>query len=83
MTKTQKTYRPLHIIASEIRKDWGAKIYFGAKPYLLAMSQLSDIDEYYGMDSADSIVRYFLSNSSTWRGETARSIKKELNAMVK
>jgi len=35
------------------------------------------------MDSGDSIVRYFLSNASTWRGETARRVKKELNAMLK
>lgn len=79
----KKTHRPLNVIASEIKRDWGSKVYFGAKPYLAAMSQLGGLDEYYGMDSADSIVRYFLSNSSTWRGEKAREIKKELNAMVK
>lgn len=78
-----KIHRPLHVIANEIYKDWGSKIYFGAKPYLLAMSQLSDMDEHYGMDSADSIVRYFLTNASSWRGEKAREIKKELNVMLK
>ena len=31
--------RPLHVIASEIRKDW-KKVYFGAEPYLDAMSNL-------------------------------------------
>ena len=36
----------------------------------------------YGFNTAESIVRYFLSNASTWRGETAKRIKKELKAMV-
>jgi len=29
------------------------------------------------------IVRYFLSNATTWRGETARRIKAELKQMLK
>ena len=82
-TSTKKALRPLHIIANEIRKDWGTKIYFGAKPYLTAMSGLHKITDNYGVDSAKSIVNYFLCNASTWRGEKAREIKKELRAMVK
>jgi hypothetical protein len=35
------------------------------------------------MDSGRSIVAYFLSNASTWRGETAKRIKLELNKMLK
>ena len=82
MTKTTaKTARPLYEIAAEIRKDW-TKVYFGAKPYLDAMASLNSINDNYGWDSADSIVRYFLANASTWRGETAKTIKKELKAMV-
>jgi len=77
-----KTVRPLYEIASEIKKDW-KKVYFGAVPYLDAMSTLDSINDKYMYDSAKSIVLYFLSNAGTWRGDTARRIKKELNAMLK
>ena len=80
---TKKTFRPLHEIATEIKKDWGAKVYFGAKPYLQAMGTLNSVNDNYIMDSGRSIVAYFLANASTWRGETARRVKKELNAMIK
>ena len=73
--------RPLYAIANEIMKDW-QDIYFGAVPYLRAMRSLSTIDDKYGENSARSIVNYFLANAQTWRGDTARQIKKELNAML-
>jgi hypothetical protein len=80
--KIQKVQnRPLYEIARDIRKDW-KNPYLGAKPYLDAMATLDSINDNYGWDSADSIVRYFLGNASTWRGETAKTIKKELKAMV-
>ena len=80
--------RPLHTIATEIIKDWnktnGNKgIYFGARPYLTAMLTLNTINDKYMFDSAKSIVLYFLCNASTWKGETARRIKKELNQLCK
>ena len=74
--------RPLYEIANEIRKDWGAKVNFAARPYLDAMATLTSVSDNYGWDSGDMIVRYFLSNASTWRGETAKRIKAELKAMV-
>lgn len=78
--------RPLYEIANEIRKDWRATakngIYFGAKPYLNAMSTMDSIQDNYGMDSGKSIVLYFLSNASTWRGETAKRVKAELKAIA-
>lgn len=77
------THRPLYEIATEIRKDWQGKMYFGAVPYVQAMSVLNTIHDNYYMDSADSIVRYFLANAGTWRGETARRVKAELKAMLK
>jgi len=83
MTKVAKVVRPLNVIAAEIRKDWGSKVNYGAKPYLSAMASLITVKDNYGMDSGDMIVRYFLSNASTWRGEKAKEIKKELNAMLK
>ena len=77
------TTRPLCEIAAEIRKDWGKKVYFGAKPYLDAMATLNSINDNYGWDSGKTIVLYFLGNASTWRGETAKRIKAELKAMAK
>ena len=75
--------RNLNIIAQEIRKDWGAKINYAAKPYLDAMQQLESVNDSYGYDSGNSVVLYFLCNAQSWRGETAKRIKKELNAMCK
>jgi len=77
MSKT----RSLFTIAQEIRSNW-TKVNFGAVPYLDAMSSLNSIEDKYGWDSGDSIVRYFLSNASTWRGDVARRIKAELKAML-
>jgi hypothetical protein len=83
-----KQNRPLYQIANEIRQNWkksvsGTDVWFGAKPYLDAMSTLDKITDNYGLDSGSSIVAYFLGNANTWRGEVARNIKKELNAMLK
>jgi len=47
------------------------------------MQTLTYITDNFYLDSADMIVRYFLSNASTWRGEKAREIKKELKEMIK
>ena len=83
MVKTNTTNaRPLYEIAKEIKKDW-KNVYFGAKPYLDAMATLDKVSDNYGWDSGKSIVNYFLSNASTWRGDTAKRIKAELKAMVK
>ena len=83
-----KQNRPLYQIANEIRQNWkksisGTDVWFGAVPYLDAMSTLDKISDNYGLDSGKSIVAYFLGNANTWRGEKAREIKKELNAMLK
>jgi hypothetical protein len=79
--------RPLYVIAQEIRKDWKATakngIYFGAVPYLDAMASLDKPSDNYGMDSGKSIILYFLSNATTWRGDTAKRVKAELKAMCK
>ena len=75
-------HRPIYEIAEEIVNDW-KNVYFGAVPYLEAMFCLNVISDDYGCDSAKSIVLYFLSNATGWRGETARGIKKELNVMCK
>jgi hypothetical protein len=81
LTKTQ--FRPISEIAIEIKQDWAAKINYGAKPYLSCMMTLNSITDNYGMDSAKSIIAYFLANASNWRGDTAKRIKLELNKMIK
>ena len=75
--------RELCVIAYEIKKDWGTKVNFGAEPYLEAMLYLRTIDDMYYDDTADSVVRYFLSNARSWRGEVAKRVKKELNEIIK
>ena len=74
--------RPLYVIAQEIRNYW-PNVYVGAVPYLNAMATMDSVHSDYGCDSGESIVRYFLCNATTWKGEVARRIKSELKAMVK
>lgn len=88
MAKVVILSRPLHVIAREIRTNWkkevsGTSLYFGAVPYLDAMSGMYNISDNYGCDSGRSIVAYFLANANSWKGDKAREIKKELNAMLK
>jgi hypothetical protein len=78
---TTTTTRPLYSIAAEIRRDW-VRPYFGAVPYLDAMQHLGDITDRFYYDEGSSIVRYFLANATTWKGETARRVKAELKAML-
>jgi len=77
-----KKHRNISAIAIEITVTWN-NVYFGAKPYLNAMFALESIDDMYGADEGHMIIRYFLSNATTWRGETARRIKAELKDMLK
>ena len=81
MSHENKSPRKLYEIGDDIFRDW-TKPNFGAVPYLEAMRGLSNLGDYYGADSATSVVAYFLSNASTWKGATAKRIKKELNDML-
>ena len=52
------------------------------------MARLDSINDQFGFGddetySAKETVRYFLFNASTWRGEKAREIKKELKELIK
>lgn len=76
------TNRPLHEIAREIKQDWKNLSPY-AKPYVDAMACLDKITDNYGLDSAKSVVLYFLCNAGTWRGETAKRVKAELKAISK
>ena len=74
-------YRPLSNIAHDIRRDW-KDVYFGAKPYLSAMFDLDSLNDQYMFEDGKSVVRYFLANSSRWRGPVAKLIKDELRRML-
>jgi len=83
MNAVANPVRPIYDIAREIRRDWGAKVNYAAKPYLEAMSSLELITDNYIQDSGKSVVLYFLANAGTWRGEVAKRVKAELKAMCK
>lgn len=69
-------------IAAVVRRNW-KPVNYAAAPYLGAMAGLNSINDDYGADSGRSVVAYFLANANTWRGETARAVKKELNKRLK
>jgi riboflavin transporter FmnP len=75
-------HRPLSNIAHDIKRDW-KNVNFGALPYLAAMLQMDKVTDQYMYDSGKSIVLYFLSNATTWRGPVAKEIKAELKALTK
>jgi hypothetical protein len=72
--------RSIRAIALDIFKEW-AKINYAAKPYLDAMLELNSINDKYYEDSAKSVVLYFLSNASSFRGDRAKVLKAELKAL--
>ena len=77
--------RSLSAIAREIRKDWSTKgkgVNYAADPYLSAMASLGAITERFYDDSGKSVVRYFLANATSWRGDVAKRVKAELKAML-
>ena len=73
--------RPLFVIAQEIEDKWGNVSPY-ARPYLDAMKSLVTTRQNYYEDSGTSVVLYFLSNATQWRGDDARRIKAELKEMV-
>lgn len=73
-------------IASLIEKDWskqGKGVNYAAKPYLDAMYSMKKITDKYFYDSGESVVAYFLSNATSWKGEVAKAVKLKLNKMLK
>lgn len=76
---------PLRSVANLAWYDWSkAKngVNYAAQPYLSAMMALDSHEDNYGADSGDMIVRYFLNNASSWRGEIARTVKAELKRRI-
>lgn len=81
-TQQGSAVRPIYKIAADIKREWGARVNYAAKPYLDAMFTLDQITDEYGLDSGKSIVLYFLSNAHSFKGEKARALKAELKALV-
>lgn len=75
--------RTFAAIAAEIKELW-KKPYFGAAPYIAALSTIhsSDKNARYMFETAESVVRYFLANATYWRGPDAKRIKAELKSMI-
>jgi len=73
--------RQVNTIAYEILSTW-KKPYFGAIPYLQAMTYLHTVNDMYMYDDGKSIVRYFLANASTFKGDDAKRLKLELKSML-
>jgi len=72
--------RSIRLIALDIQSEW-PKVNYAARPYLDAMLQLNSINDRYHEDSAKSVVLYFLSNASSFRGDRAKVLKAELKAL--
>lgn len=74
-------------IAYDIHAEWSKSskngVHATAVPYLHAMMTLYTINDSYFAENARSIVLYFLSNASTFRGEKAKELKNELKSLIK
>lgn len=74
--------RKISAIAMDIFNNW-QKVNFAALPYLKAMLSINYVSDSYGYDNGKTIVLYFLSNASTYKGETAKRLKLELKNIIK
>ncbi len=74
-------------IAADIDALWTALrkngVHPTARPYLDAMKTLDQITDVYGVDSATSVVLYFLANASSFCGAEAKGLKFELKVILK
>ena len=74
--------RPIYQIAQDIKNAWKNPSPY-ALAYLNPMLTLDSIEDYYFLDDAKSIIRYFLANAQGFRGEKARELKQELRDLLK
>lgn len=78
---SETTTRTLSAIAAEIRSDWTKPSPY-AIPYLDALSTLTSVTDRYFYEDGKTMVLYFLSNATTWRGPVARRVKRELKDLA-
>lgn len=64
-----------------IESDWRPMNY-AAAPYFDALMSIEHPAEMFYSDTGVSCVRYFLANSTSWRGPVARFVKAELKRMI-
>lgn len=76
------TKQSISQLAYLIKRDW-KKVNFAALPYLNAMTQVISMEDVFIAEDVRSIVIYFLSNASSYRGENAKAIKTELKRRAK
>jgi len=74
--------RTIREIAQDIMENWNNPSPY-AMPYLNGMLELISIDDKYFFDDGKSVVLYFLSNASGFRGNLARKLKAELKELIK
>lgn len=79
--------RSIDNIAYDIINDWSNNLTQGipsvVKPYLNAMTQLISVDEMYGYDSADYIVKMFIMNAEgLYNTPNAEKYLNELKELV-
>lgn len=79
---TMTKHKPIWQYAKIIAETW-KNPYYAAVPYIRAMREIDQIGDMYYHDSAKSVVLYFLSNATGWKGDTARAVKKELREICK
>lgn len=82
MTNQTINQRNISTIATDIIREWQKPSPY-ALPYLRAMLSLENKQSTYGYDDAKSVVLYFLSNASSFRGDKAKQLKNELKAAIK
>lgn len=82
LTDQEKT---IGAIANEIRRELGRQkqqIYFGAAPYLSAMSGMDSLDDNYGQDSGRSVVNYFMANAAQIRDKGKTTIENDDGTII-
>ena len=82
VTPEELTDMSISELAIIIYDDW-RPVNYTAKPYLEAMTSLQSVNDNYGADSGYSVVAYFLSNASQWKGDVAKAVKIELKKRLK
>ena len=73
--------RTISSIMADVKKAW-AKPNFAAVPYIAALSTLRTVNDVYIHEDARSLILYFLSNASSFRGPQAKALKAELRALL-
>lgn len=79
--KIKRKMRLIKDVAKDIARNW-TNVCPYAKPHLQAMLHLNRITDKYYLDDASSVIRRFLANANTYRGEMASKHKAELKEML-